>query len=253
MSISVVLSECLSGNGEYNLKPYCEKRWLALRDEIIWSGSDRSGYSREVRLSDATWKPISEKLGISFNELSIEFEYEFKILILALYTSGIGEGMPPLKWSTIINGARSLMTIARFLCVKRIHSWIKLDQLSLLKISHYCAEAISYIGANDKPSLCISINTAIKWMRCYGLLSEEAINVISDKLTPVVSAHQTNGRKKHPVIPTGVLKQLISKVISELDVIDEVRDEWIRLQSDEIRRIEKGQYKIVKGGLPLKH
>lgn len=247
MSISVVLSECLSGNGEYNLKPYCEKRWLDLRDEIIWSGSDRSGYSREVRLSDATWKPISEKLGISFNELSIEFEYEFKILILALYTSGIGEGMPPLKWSTIINGARSLMTIARFLCVKRIHSWIKLDQLSILKKSHYCSEAISYIGANDKPSLCISINTAIKWMRCYGLLSEEAINVISDKLTPVVSAHQINGRKKHPVIPTGVLKQLISKVISELDVIDAVRDEWILLQSEEIRRIEKGQYKIVKG------
>ena len=114
MSISFVLSECLSGIGEYNIKPYCEKRWLSLRDEIVWSGSDRIGYSREVRLSDATWKPIGEKIGISFNELGIEFEYEFKILILALYTSGIGEGMPPLKWSTIINGARSLMTIADF-------------------------------------------------------------------------------------------------------------------------------------------
>ena len=247
MSISFVLSECLSGIGEYNIKPYCEKRWLSLRDEIVWSGSDRIGYSREVRLSDSTWKPIGEKIGISFNELSIEFEYEFKILILALYTSGIGEGMPPLKWSTIINGARSLITIARFLCVKRIHSWIELDKLNNLKKSHYCAEVIGYIGANDKPSLCVSINTATKWLKCYGLLGKESYNLISDKFTPIVAAYQINGRKKHPVIPCGVLKKLISKVIYELDLINEIHDEWIRRQSEEIRRIERGQYKIVNG------
>ena len=99
MSISFVLSECLSGIGEYNIKPYCEKRWLSLRDEIVWSGSDRIGYSREVRLSDATWKPIGEKIGISFNELGIEFEYEFKILILALYTSGCSG---QLKLATVL-------------------------------------------------------------------------------------------------------------------------------------------------------
>ncbi|WP_283787026.1 hypothetical protein QNI23_010615 [Bermanella sp. WJH001] len=247
MSISVVLSECLSGSGEYNLKPYCEKRWLSLCDEIIWSGSDINGYSREVRLSDVTWKPISEKLGISFNGLSTEFEYEFKILILALYTSGIGEGMPPLKWSTIINGARSLMIIARFLCVKQTYSWIELDQLNNLKASHYCAEAISYIGANDKPRLCISINTAINWLKSYGLLGKESFNLISDKLMPIVAVYQLNGGKKHPVIPSGILKKLISKVILELEGLDEHRNEWIRLQSDEIRRIEKGYYKILNG------
>lgn len=247
MSISYVLSECLSGIGEYNIKPYCEKRWLSLRDEIVWSGSDRIGYSREVRLSDSTWKPIGEKVGISFNELSIEFEYEFKILILALYTSGIGEGMPPLKWSTITHGVRSLRSIAKFLCVKRIHSWIELDKLNNLKKSHYCAEVIGYIGANDKPSLCVSINTATKWLKCYGLLGKESFNLISDKFTPIVAAYQINGRKKHPVIPCGVLKKLISKVISELDIVEEHRNEWIRLQLDEICRIESGQFKIVNG------
>ncbi|MVF12346.1 hypothetical protein FT643_09330 [Ketobacter sp. MCCC 1A13808] len=247
MSISFVLSECLSGTGEYNIKPYCEKRWLSLRDEIVWSGSDRIGYSREVRLSDSAWKPIGEKIGISFNELSVEFEYEFKILMLALYTSGIGEGMPPLKWSTITHGVRSLRSIAKFLFVKNIHSWMEFDGLKILARSYYCSEAINYIEATSKPRLCVSINTAIKWLNCYGLLGDKSFNLISNKIGPVVASYQKDIRKKHPVIPSKVLKQLISKVISELDIVEEHRNEWIRLQSEEICRIESGQFRIVNG------
>lgn len=247
MSISVVLSECLIGNGEYKLKPYCKERWLTLRDELIWSGSDRMGYSREVRLSDTTWKPIGEKIALSFKYLSIETEYELKILALALYTSGIGEGMPPLKWTTIKNGIPALMAFSRFLSEKRINSWAEFDQLKSVKKAHYCAEAIRDIRAGDRPSICVSIKSAIKWLSCYGVLSKKSFELISDHIDPIIAGYVLNGRKKHPVIPSRVLKQLISEVIFELNGIDEIRNEWIRLQSDEIRRIKRGQYKIVKG------
>ena len=247
MSISVILSECLSGVGEYKLKPYCEKRWLFLHDLIIWSGSDRSGYSREVRFSDHTWKPIGEKHSISFNDLSNEFQYEFKLITLALYTSGVGEGMPALKWSTIIHGIRSLRLLARFLQTKHINSWMELNRIHKLKRINYFSEAMNVVGAISKPRLSYTLNTSIKWLVYYDLLNQESSKIIFDKLNSIVSIYQKNDNKKHPVIPTRVLKVLISQVIAELDLIEKNIGSWIEFQKSEIHRIQAHQFKIING------
>ena len=166
---------------------------------------------------------------------------------MALYTSGVGEGMPALKWSTIIHGIRSLRLLARFLQTKHINSWVELNRIHKLKRINYFSEAMNVVGAISKPRLSYTLNTSIKWLVYYDLLNQESSKIIFDKLNSIVSIYQKNDNKKHPVIPTRVLKVLISRVIAELELIEKNIGAWIEFQKSEIHRIQAHQFKIING------
>ena len=247
VSISFVLSECLVGIGEYKIKSFDEDRCHALQDVTLWSGSDCYGYGREVLFSSSTWKPIGEKIGISFTGINEAFQYEIKVLMLSLYSFGIGEGMPALKWSTIVSGIRSLMPLAKYLLSKDIDSWQDIEKLNKLKIRNHISNFLNEYEFYKKPSFSTSMNTAVRWLKYYKLIGDDVESMLSERLSPIIIAHSKSGRRSHPVIPTGVMKKLILSVISELESTTASVNMWIRIQKEDIKRIESKEFQIVNG------
>src|SRR3990167_2703404 len=247
MSIVTILDECLEGRGELRIKRLTEERWKKISNVIIWQGSDRFGFAREVIFDDLAWKPLGEKRGLTFSGLSKECEYELKIIALSLYTNGVGEGMPTLKWNTILTGIRSVRMIARELHAHNILAFADLSRLNPFKLRHVLWSIFQNTNTLSKPRLCSAINTSVGWLESYRLLEEACSSLFKELLLPVIEQVSTESRKRHPVIPSGVMKKLISEVNNQIEQIKPLAEKWQIYQQQEIQNIKRGIYCINNG------
>lgn len=247
MSISETLFLTLRGVGKYQIRPFSQKLWSQIKDLVLWSGSDKFGYAREVRFGDAIWKPIGEKEGATFTNLSISFEYELKILLLALYTNGVGEGMPPLKWGTLIGGMRILKAIALQFSNKRMVSFSDLPSFGSLKLKTLLIQLTTDLALNKKPRVLIVLHTSFQWLKHYGLLTDREVNSYIDLAKETIAQHKNSGNKRHSIIPTNILKKLISSILIEIDRIRPSVDTWKKFQRREIKRIESRMFLVNNG------
>ena len=256
MSISKTLSLTLHGTGQYEIRSFSQKLWDKIKDLVLWSGSDKFGFAREVRFGDAIWKPIGEKEGVIFSGITIEFEYELKILLLALYTNGLGEGMPPLKWTTSIGGIRVLRAIALQLSIKKIASFSELRSLKQLKLNTLLIELATDMALRQKPRVLIVLLTSFQWLKHYGLFTDREVDLYIDLTKETVVHHKSSGSKRHSIIPTNVLKELIRLILMEIERIKPSIEIWKKFQRREIKQIESGLFLINNGrykGIPDKN
>jgi hypothetical protein len=219
MSISKTLLLTLNGIGKYEIRPFSQKLWGQIENLVLWSGSDKFGFAREVRFGDAIWKPIGEKEGAIFSGLSTKFEYELKVLLLALYTNGIGEGMPPLKWRTLIGGIRVLKAIALQLSHRKLVSFSDLTELNPIKLNTLFIDLTKDMALTKKPRVLIVLQTSFQWIKHYGLFTDREVNSYIDLVEKIIVHHKNNGSKRHSIVPTNILKKLIGSILEEIDRI----------------------------------
>jgi len=247
MSISMVLNLVLEGRGELLLRPYLDIRNTNINDLILWSGSDKYGFEREVRFGDELWKPIGEKVGVKFDGIDEIFKYEIKILSLSLYSQGVAQGMPPLKWSTVVGGIRVLRSFSFELSMKGLNSFSELKNFPSLKLRNVFKGICFDLGVNEKPRLASAVVTSFQWLFHYGLISPREKAIVGEVLLLAAEHHKSISKKNHSVIPTPVLKKLITAVTQEITSIKIIVHEWIIAQDEQMMLIKGGKY-IVKNG-----
>lgn len=247
MSISKTLLLTLNGIGKYEIRPFSQKLWGQIENLVLWSGSDKFGFAREVRFGDAIWKPIGEKEGAIFSSLPTAFEYELKVLLLALYTNGIGEGMPPLKWRTLIGGIRVLKAIALQLAHRKLVSFSDLTELNPIRLNTLFIDLTKDMALTKKPRVLIVLQTSFQWIKHYGLFTDREVDSYIDLVEKIIVQHKNNGSKRHSIVPTNILKKLIRSILEEIDRIKPSIVVWKKLQRREIKRIESGAFLIAKG------
>lgn len=247
MSISKTLSLTLHGSGKYEIRPFSQKLWDKIEGLVLWSGSDKFGFAREVRFGDPIWKPIGENEGVTFSELPTTFEYELKVLLLALYTNGIGEGMPPLKWTTSIGGIRCLRATALQLSTKKMASFSELRYLNQLKLKTLLVDLVTEMGLRKKPRASSYLKVSFQWVMHYGLFTNREVNLYVALTNDLIAPHKNYVAKRHSIIPTNIFKKLISSILMEIERIKPSIVVWKKLQRREIKRIESGLFMIING------
>lgn len=246
-NISNVLSRVLCIGGSISIVPYENVRHDILNELTIWSGSDMYGYERDVRFGDENWKPIGEVMGIVFPSEMEELCYELKVICLALYAVGVAEGMEALKWSSIVHGVRSLKIMGKGFHLSGVDSLSSLKKMPKLRVRHYVQKTISTLNLSERPSLSVALLSAINWATYYSIWSSRESDICREYLEGVASHYLSSQRKRHPVIPTSVLKKLISQVESELNGVQDVLSDWINGQYLEIQNIKDGCYTVKQG------
>lgn len=247
MSVASVLTQTLTGSGNYCVIPYSSELFEKIAKNIIWSGSDKYGFLREVRFEDLIWKPIGEKIGTAFEEIPTQFEYELKILTLAIYTNGVGEGMPPLKWSTTVCGIRKLKYLATLFSSMGLKSFSDLATMNPLKLRNIFLKIVEISELKNKPSFTASMKTSIRWLWHYGFISIRETEIFDELTLTTINQYKKNGAIQHSIIPTRIMKALIFSVTSEIERIKPSINAWKRLQLAEIANINKGRYSLKSG------
>ncbi|MCG8315521.1 MAG: hypothetical protein MI976_20115 [Pseudomonadales bacterium] len=246
-NISNILSRVLCIAGNVSIVPYENVRHDMLQDLTIWSGSDMYGYERAVKFGDENWKPIGEVMGIVFPTEMEELCYELKVICLALYTVGVAEGMDTLKWSGIVHGVRSLRILGRSFHLYGIDSLSSLKKMPRLRVINNIHKVISTLSLTERPSLSVALLSAINWLMYYSIWSAREADICKQYLEGVASHYLSFQRKKHPVIPTSILKQLISQIERELNEIGDILPVWANGQYLEIQNIKDGFYTVKQG------
>lgn len=247
MNIATILNESLKGRGSFEIKPFSQDRWNIIADLIVWEGSDKYGFAREVRFSDLNWRPINESKSIESFNVGREYEYELKVLLLSLYTNGTGEGMRPLKWATLIPLIRGLCFLAKELSSNNILSYSEFHTIEGLRLRNILLSIFQKNDFYSKFGFCDKLNKSIYWLECYGLLKERDAELFRELLLPILTVYKSKVKRKHPLIPVDVLMKLIKSVHNEIEHLKPFIEKWKAFQELDIQRIQSGKFSIVNG------
>jgi hypothetical protein len=216
--LSAILDAIATINEKVSIRALDPAAIAKLADKVVWSGKKLRTGLQEVRFGDVRFTPPGGKEGISIDTGSTALDYEIKALVVLMSEVGPSEGDVPYKWQSVVSRTRQLVRFARYCRFRRIESFRALDPLLPTRLRTLLLGFLIDDKDSDgvdqvkNPSLARPVRDAFLMLRQYGLVGRTDFADIVDEVTADrIADHLNNGRLRHPIIPTSVMKRLIAE------------------------------------------
>lgn len=212
--------------GLLTIKPLTYFEFKALDSVVIGEvESTNEKYHGSICFGDNTWRESSNS-SINFVGLSPAFEYEIKASTLLAINSGIFEGGDGQKFGTTALQVRPLIKFAKYIQNKNVKSFFAFNQLpSLVKRNHFIDFITNSLKLEDGSKL---LNPRFFVLHTsYGLFPKESLDTFWEEIDKRnISIERHNSSKSYPIIPSGILKSIISESEKRLKTAAEAIEEW---------------------------
>ncbi len=177
------------------------------------------------------------------------YDYELKSIALLYHKVGFIEGDYGFRWSSTISILHPLKKFARFLCERNYDSFRQFDQLPTI-IQRNLLD--NFLIANNRDSGMDLIGTlssrtaiqeSIPTLHRYGLISDDTATVFYDAIEAIPSIESEEYSTSHPVIPTGILKQVIQQSKERIEVAERAICQWEEANERFINALIEGKVK----------
>ena len=212
--------------GLLTIKPLSWVEINALKSVVInevESANDK--YNGPILFGDDTWRESSNE-SVCFEGTNSTFEYELKAAALLATHSGLFEGGDGQKFGTTVRQVRPLIKFAKYLKEKNVDSFTSFNQLpSLVKRNHFIEFITNKLALEGGARLTNPRFFAVHTN--YGLFTEASLEIFWEEIDKRnISTERTSGSKSYPIIPSGILKSIISECEKRLNAAKEVIDDW---------------------------
>ncbi|MEI6002440.1 integrase [Paraburkholderia bengalensis] len=153
--------------------------------------------------------------------------------MLLLLHSGAREGGTPYKWLSVTLRIRPLARFSGYCARRGLKSFRTLDQLPSLKLRTillgFLMDSEEDGGMNAKvfTSCYKSARDALKCLSMYALVVRSDFAELVNELTlPEIDRHETQHRLRHAIIPTGVMKRVITEAAGYVEQAEAKFDEF---------------------------
>lgn len=225
-------------HGLLTIKPYNEIEQHLIDPVVVMKNSSlNADMHGDIKFESDIWRDGNRS--INFSELPLAAKYEVKTWVLLAYKVGLYEGGAGNKFQTVALQSSSLIKLCKYLHGRNIDSLMSLNQLPDLVIRNHFANFISeilHLKSGDK----ISSNALAFFQDYYNyrLLN----NFTCDLFWAVfeqqgLSLDDKSKRLSHSVVPTNVLKSILSLCEERISAGEDAIKDWEAVNDEFVEAI----------------
>ncbi|MBO1256648.1 tyrosine-type recombinase/integrase [Alteromonas sp. 5E99-2] len=204
--------------------------------EINTVESANEKYNGPIHFGDDTWRESSSE-SISFKGLKPNFMYEVKSAALLATHSGLFEGGDGQKFGTTVRQIRPLIKFAKQLQSLNVDSFASFNLLPpLIRRNHFVDFITKELDLESGETLAsprfFGIHTN------YGLFSEDSLDIFWEEIDKLgITIERSHPAKSYPIIPSGILKEIIKDCERRLKEAKEQISNWEAVNNEFIDAI----------------
>ncbi|WP_289028151.1 hypothetical protein [uncultured Paraglaciecola sp.] len=242
--------------GLLKIKPLINVCYDSFKSTVIYKNeSVHKRLHQEVTFDADIWRSASNS--VNFSSLSGEIRYEVKSAFFLANYSGSFEGGTGLKFGSVRTQIVSLIKFGEFIQGHHISSISAFNHLpSLIKRNHMITFITQVMGLNHEKTFD---RRFFQQYLCYGLFSDDTLLLFEEELDNhgVPFECRRLSQRSHPIVPSNLLKRVISECDLRLSEASKAIEEWEPANNrftDHIRkrkytsRVFKNISSAVKGG-----
>lgn len=222
-----------TANGRISVNDLSASEIDSLRDKIVWAYSDQRAPLAVYPFGGQDFRQKGIQKGLVIATGSLQYDYELKALMLLLLHSGAREGGTPYKWLSVAQRIRALARFSGYCARRGLKSFRTLDQLPSLKLRTILlgflmgSEEDGGMNAKVFTSCYKSARDALRCLSMYALVVRSDFAELVNELTlPEIDRHESQHRLRHAIIPTGVMKHVISEAAGYVEQAEARFDEF---------------------------
>ncbi|HHY0495276.1 site-specific integrase [Vibrio parahaemolyticus] len=237
--------------GLVKLKKLSLEQYQRLNECVLWR-TERGKLSliKNVVFGDERYEGKGRKDGLILFTGARLLDYELKSLALIYHKIGFIEGDYGFKWSSTKGILHPLQKLARFLSEKNYDSFRQFDQVhtiiqrNLLNNFLMASSIENGLDLQGTMSSRKAIQDSLPVLHRYGLISDITAAAFYDAIDSIPSIECDDYSSSHPVIPTGILKQVIQQSKERIDEAERLLPKWEKANERLINVLAKGKVKF---------
>ncbi len=223
--ITEILDTIASIDGAIAIRNLAPDAIAALGDKVVFSFSDRREPNYVCLFGGDSFRAEGQLEQLNLGTGHPQFDYEIKAIFLLLWHVGIQEGGRPLKWTTIRSRISALRRFGLYCANRRLKSFRDLNSLPELKLRNLLNGFLNddddgsagWLTSPDTTGNYAAARAALGWLKSYGFVSAVEFSNLLDNLTLPGIAEKSTNRRRHSIVPTGVLKTLVGQAVAYID------------------------------------
>lgn len=239
--------------GQLKLKELCLEQYQRLDECVLWrTERGQLNLIKNVTFGDDEFKGMGRSDGgLSLTGLRL-FDYELKSLALIYHKIGYIEGDYGFRWSTTVGMLAPLKKLAMFLGERNYDSFRQFDQVhpimqrNLINTFLLASTTENGMDLQGVASSRKTIQDSLPVIHRYGLFSDDTAAIFYDAIDAIPSIETEDYSISHPVIPTGILKQVIQQSKERIDEAERLLPEWEEANEHLINKLVEGKPKFAK-------
>jgi integrase len=224
--------------GLLKIKPFSEVNCDAIGQVVIAESKNiNPNLHGSIRFGDDVWRETSSR-SINFKGLPATFNYEIKAAALLATHSGIFEGGSGQKFNTTSLQITPLIKFGKYLHRHKIESLVSFNQMPILrKRNHF----VNYITKEMELTRGDSFKNPRFFQEHmgYDLLTLETLKLFWEEIDSHGIAIDTQSKTtaSYAVVPSGILKHIITECEQRLNDAEDVIDAWESVNNEFIDAI----------------
>ncbi|MCC2525755.1 site-specific integrase [Vibrio coralliilyticus] len=236
--------------GQVKLKKLSLEQYQRLNQCVLWR-TERGTLSliKDVIFGDQRYE------GKGRRDMSMPFRgspllnYELKSLAILYHKIGFMEGDYGFRWSSTNGILNPLNKFAQFLHQRNYVSFRQFDRLpSVIQrnlLNHFLLANNAEDGMNLLGTLSSrkAIQDSLPVLHRYGLISDNTAAIFYDAIDAIPSIEEDDYSTSHPVIPTGILKQIIQQSNERIEEAERLLPRWEEANKRLLKSLAKNKTK----------
>lgn len=211
--------------GLLTIKPFKNVSYESFKSTVIYKiESVHKRLHQEVTFDDNIWRGASSS--VNFSSLSDDIQYEVKSAFFLANYSGTFEGGTGLKFSSVRTQIVPLIKFGEFIQGHHIPSISAFNRLpSLIRRNHIITFITKIMGLSHEKSFD---RRFFQQYLCYGLFTDDTLLLLEEELDNQGVPLETRrlSQRSYPIVPSNLLKRVISECDLRLKKASEEIEEW---------------------------
>ncbi len=239
-----IITRAITVDCSISIKPLSKVEIERLSKLVVWDM--KAPHNKPMYFGGNYFKRVdTDKSAILIDTGLMEFDFELKAIMIAALHLGTVEGSIPYKWFSVATRVRALRTFCVFLQSKKYKSFRELNNVEELKLRNilqdflYLPKLQGGMHVGKYTSAAKSLREALTFLYVYGLVNKEPLSALIDELTlSKITKHETENRLKHSIIPTSIMKSIISTSTEYIQKAKDDSKKFIDIHSKANSRIK---------------
>lgn len=236
--------------GQVKLKKLSLEQYQQLDGCVLWrTERGKLIFVKDVTFGDERYEGKGRKDNSMPFRGSRLLNYELKSLIILYHRVGFIEGDYGFKWTSTNGILNPLNKFARFLCERNYDSFRQFDQIpsiiqrNLLNNFLIANNAESGMDLLKTLSSRKAIQDSLPLLHRYGLISDNTATIFYEAIDAIPSIEGEDYSTSHPVIPTGILKQVIQQSKERIEEAERLLPQWEKANEFLINALSESKIK----------
>ncbi|PSV62102.1 hypothetical protein C9J48_13885 [Photobacterium profundum] len=219
--------------GQVKLKKLSLEQYQQLDECDLWrTERGKLSFVKDVTFGDERYEGKGRKdNSIPFRGSRL-LSYELKSLAILYHRVGFIEGDYGFRWSSTNGILNPLNKFAQFLCERNYDSFRQFDQIpSIIQrkllnnflIANNAENGMDLLGTLSSRK---AIQDSLPLLHRYGLICDNTATIFYDAIDAIPSIEGEDYSTSHPVIPTGILKQVIQQSKERIEEAERLLPQW---------------------------